>query len=68
MLDRLVVIADAVIGPTERIDNVAVVGSLVDGALDLNPSYGRGWYVRGMLKARLGQHRAAIEDIENRSA
>ena len=34
ILDRLVVIADAEIGPAQRVDDVAVVRPLLDGAAD----------------------------------
>ena len=34
VLHRLLVIADPVIGPAERVDDVAVVGALLDRALD----------------------------------
>jgi len=58
------VIANAAFALAASGENVEAMGALVDRALDLNPSYGRGWYVRGMLKMMAGQHQAAIEDVE----
>jgi tetratricopeptide (TPR) repeat protein len=37
---------------------------LVDRALDLNPSYARGWAVSGQLRSYAGEHDLAIEHIE----
>jgi len=37
---------------------------LVDRALALNPSFARGWYVSGILRAWAGQPDLAIEHVE----
>ncbi len=36
---------------------------LVDRALMLNPSYARGWFLSGLLRAWAGQHDLAIEHV-----
>jgi TolB-like protein len=41
----------------------AMIG-LVDRALTLNPSYARGWYLSGLLRAWAGQPDLAIEHVE----
>jgi adenylate cyclase len=58
------VIANAAFALAAVGQDIEAMIALVDRALDLNPSYGRGWYVRGMLKLQAGQHQAAIEDVE----
>jgi tetratricopeptide (TPR) repeat protein len=44
-------------------DMSAMIG-LIDRALALNPSYARGWYLSGLLRAWAGQLDLAIEHVE----
>jgi adenylate cyclase len=45
-------------------EDVGAMIGLVDRALALNPSYARGWYVSGLLRAWAGQPDLAIEHVE----
>jgi TolB-like protein/class 3 adenylate cyclase len=45
-------------------EDLGVMIGLVDRALALNPSFARGWYVRGVLRLWAGQPDLAIEHVE----
>jgi len=45
-------------------EDVGAMIALVDRALSLNPSFARGWYIRGILGNMAGQPDLAIESIE----
>jgi len=45
-------------------EDIGAMLGLVDRALALNPSFARGWYVRGMLRIFAGEHDLAIEHLE----
>ena len=45
-------------------EDIGAMLALLDRSLTLNPSYGRGWYVRAILRVWAGQPEAAIEDIQ----
>ena len=45
-------------------ENIDAMIGLVDRALDLNPSFARGWYVSGLLRVWSGQPDLTIEHIE----
>jgi pentatricopeptide repeat protein len=42
--------------------NMAI--ALVDRSVALNPSYARGWYISGLLRARASRYEEAIEHVE----
>jgi adenylate cyclase len=44
--------------------DIGAMMGLVDRALALNPSFARGWYVSGLLRAFAGQPDLAIEHVE----
>jgi len=45
-------------------EDIGAMIGLVDRALALNPSYGRGWFISGLLRVFAGQHDVAIEHLE----
>ena len=45
-------------------EDVDAMIALVDRALALNPSFARGWYIRGILGSMAGQPDLAIESLE----
>src|SRR5437016_1447840 len=45
-------------------EDIDAMMALVDRALALNPSYARGWHIRGVLRVWAGQPDMAIEDFE----
>jgi TolB-like protein len=45
-------------------EDIGAMIGLVDRALTLNPSYARGWYLSGLLRAWAGQPDLAIEHVE----
>ena len=45
-------------------EDVGAMIALVDRALALNPSFARGWYIRGILGNMAGQPALAIESLE----
>jgi adenylate cyclase len=45
-------------------EDIATALSLADRALELNPSFARGWYVRGQLRLFAGQYDLAMEHLE----
>jgi adenylate cyclase len=45
-------------------EDIAAMIGLVDRALDLTPSYSRGWFLSGVLRLWAGQHDLAIEHAE----
>jgi TolB-like protein/class 3 adenylate cyclase len=45
-------------------EDIGAMIGLVDRALGLNPSYARGWYLSGLLRAWAGQPDLAIEHVE----
>jgi adenylate cyclase len=45
-------------------EDIGAMIALVDRALALNPSYARGWYLSGVIKAWAGEPDLAIEHIE----
>jgi tetratricopeptide (TPR) repeat protein len=45
-------------------EDIGAMMELVDRALALNPSFARGWYRSGILRALAGQHDLAIEHVE----
>jgi tetratricopeptide (TPR) repeat protein len=45
-------------------EDIGAMIGLVDRALELNPSYARGWFVSGLLRVFAGQHDLAIEHVE----
>ena len=45
-------------------EDIAVMIGLVDRALSLNPSFARGWYTSGLLRAWAGQPDLSIEHVE----
>jgi adenylate cyclase len=45
-------------------EDLDAMTALVARAVSLNPSYGRGWYIGGMLDMFAGRHEAAIEKEE----
>ncbi len=58
------IIANAVLALVGCGEDVEPLMALIDRSLILNPSYGRGWYVRGILRVWAGQPDGAIEDVE----
>jgi TolB-like protein/class 3 adenylate cyclase len=58
------VIANAALALASLGEEIGATMALVDRAIALNPNYGRGWYVRGILRVWAGEPDAAIEDIE----
>jgi adenylate cyclase len=45
-------------------EDISAMMTLVDRALDLNPSFARGWYIGGILRLFAGQFERAIEFTE----
>jgi adenylate cyclase len=45
-------------------EDIGAMIGLIDRALALNPSYARGWYLSGLLRAWAGQPDLAIEHVE----
>jgi TolB-like protein/class 3 adenylate cyclase len=45
-------------------EDIGAMVGLLDRALGLNPSYARGWYLSGLLRAWAGQPDLAIEHVE----
>jgi adenylate cyclase len=45
-------------------EDIGTMIGLVDRALALNPSFARGWHLRGQIRLLAGQYDNAIEDVE----
>lgn len=45
-------------------EDIGTTIALMDRALELNPSFARGWYIRGFLKYWAGDTETSIEEVE----
>ena len=57
-------LADAALALAYYGEDIGAMMALVDRALDLNPSFARGWYIGAILRLFAGQFDRAIESAE----
>jgi TolB-like protein len=62
--DDPVTIANAAFALTELGEDIGAMITLIDHALNLNPSYARGWLLSGAIRINAGQSDIAIEHLE----
>jgi adenylate cyclase len=58
------VLANAALALAYFGEDISAMMLLVDRALELNPSFARGWYLSGLLRLFAGQPDRAIEHVE----
>ena len=58
------ILANAALAQAGCGEDIESMIALVDRALSLNPSFARGWYIRGMLHNWAGEPELAIADLE----